>query len=182
MVDERALVERAQQYDPAAFGVIYERYYQEIYNYVYYRVGDGLLAEDLTAEVFLKALEAIGAFQFRGVPFSAWLYRIAGNLVIDHFRRQPRQSEALLEENQVAADGDDHPADYWEKGFTHQALQEALKGLTEEQQQVVILKFVEGMSNGEVAQIMGKSEGSIKSLQHRALASLGRLMGVEEFS
>lgn len=173
--DERDLILRAQAYEPGAFAEIYERYYQGIYNYTFYRVADDPLAEDLTAEVFVKALEAIDTFTFRGVPFSAWLYRIANNLVTDHFRRRPRNNHLPLEETQIATD--DNPNDMMERGFTQRELASALSMLTDEQQQVVILKFVDGLSNIEVAQVLGKTEGAIKSLQHRALASLGRVLG-----
>lgn len=176
MQDERELIRRAKEYEPGAFAEIYERYYQRIYNYVYYRVSDGATAEDLCSEVFVKALEAIGSFTFQGVPFSAWLYRIASNLVIDHYRRQPQQPELPLEESRPIVI-DENPGMSLEQHFNHQELRQALRGLTSDQQQVIILKFVDGLSNSEVAQILGKTEGAVKSLQHRALASLGRLMG-----
>lgn len=175
--DERDLIRRAKAYDPKAFAEIYERYYQRIYNYVYYRVSDGTTAEDLCSEVFVKALEAIESFTFQGVPFSAWLYRIASNLVIDHYRRQPRQPEMPLEESRRQSLVDDSAGTNLERQFNHQELRQALRDLTSDQQQVIILKFVDGLSNSEVAQILGKTEGAVKSLQHRALASLGRLMG-----
>jgi len=178
--DERELIGRAKEYDPVAFAQIYERYYQSIYNYVYYRVGDSSLAEDLTAEVFLKALEGIETFTFRGVPFSAWLYRIANNLVADHFRHQPQQPDLSLEEELIAAEGE--PSEALERGLTQQQLAQALRGLTEEQRQVIILKFVEGLSNTEVAQVLGKTEGAVKGLQHRALARLGRILSRQGFS
>lgn len=175
MQEEHDLIRRAQEYDPVAFGEIYERYYVGVYKYIYYRVGEQSLAEDLTMEVFVKAMEAIDNFSFRGVPFSAWLYRIASNLVIDHFRRQPVQPSLSLEEKLVAAV--EHPTQVLESQFAHQALQKALSELTDDQQQVIVLKFVDGLSNLEVAQILGKTEGAVKSLQHRALASLGRVLG-----
>jgi RNA polymerase sigma-70 factor (ECF subfamily) len=173
--DECDLVRRAQEYDSSAFAEIYERYYQGIYNFVYYRVTDEALAEDLTAEVFLKAMEAIESFTFRGVPLSAWLYRIANNLVVDHFRRQPRHGNVSLEETTVSAG--ENPTDALEQGLTQQTIRRALSELTEEQQQVVLLKFVDGLSNNEVARVLGKTEGAIKSLQHRALSSLARVLG-----
>src|SRR5512136_1271211 len=138
--EEHDLVRRAQDYDPVAFGEIYERYYLGVYKYVYYRVGDQALGEDLTMEVFLKAMEAIDSFSFRGVPFSAWLYRIASNLVIDHFRRQP-QPILSLEEKLVSAV--EHPDLSLDSEFSHQALQRALSELTDDQQQVIVLKFVD---------------------------------------
>jgi len=173
--EEHELIRRAQDFDPEAFGEIYERYYTGVYKYIFYRVGDQVMAEDLTMEVFVKSMEAIDGFTFRGVPFSAWLYRIASNLVIDHFRRLPAQAELSLEEKLVSSS--EPSAQVLESEFTHQALRHALSELTEDQQQVVILKFVDGLSNHEVAQLLGKTEGAIKSLQHRALASLGRVLG-----
>jgi RNA polymerase sigma-70 factor (ECF subfamily) len=173
--EEHDLIRRAQDYDPAAFGEIYERYYSGVYKYIYYRVGEQTLAEDLTMEVFVKAMERIDGYTFRGVPFSAWLYRIASNLVIDHFRRQPAQAALSLEEKLVSTV--ESPIQLLDQEFSHQALRQALAELTDDQQQVIILKFVDGMSNLEVAQILGKTEGAVKSLQHRALASLGRVLG-----
>ena len=102
MQDERDLIERAQAYEASAFAEIYERFYQGIFNYVFYRVTEEALAEDITAEVFVKALEAIDGYEFRGVPFSAWLYRIANNMVTDHFRRKPRSTYVPLEEAHIA--------------------------------------------------------------------------------
>jgi RNA polymerase sigma-70 factor (ECF subfamily) len=174
--DERELIRRAKEYDPSAFAEIYERYYQKIYNYIYYRVSEGGVAEDLCSEVFVKVLEAIESYTFKGVPFSAWLYRIAANLVIDYYRRQSAQPEMLIEANQPSI-ADENPGLNMEHHFSQQELRSALQELTEDQQQVIIYKFVDGLSNSEVAQILGKTEGAIKSLQHRALASLGRLMG-----
>lgn len=173
--EELDLIRRAQDLDPEAFGDVYEKYHSGVYKYIYYRVGDQALAEDLTMEVFLKAIEAIDSYMFRGVPFSAWLYRIGSNLVVDHFRRQPVQPALSLEEKLVA--GGDSAADTLDTEFTHQELRRALAELTDEQQQVIILKFVDGLSNHEVAQVLGKTEGAVKSLQHRALASLGRVLG-----
>ncbi len=172
--EERELIRRAKEYDPSAFAEIYERHYKGIYNYLYYRVGDARVAEDLASEVFLKALESIRGFTFRGIRLSSWLYRIAKNVVTDYYRLQPSQADMPLEEGLIAAEGS--PGEALEEGLTQGRLQRALQGLTDEQRQVVILKFIEGLSNTEVAQIMGKSEGAIKSLQHRALAALGRLL------
>jgi RNA polymerase sigma-70 factor (ECF subfamily) len=160
---------------PESFGEIYERYHAGVYKYIFYRVGDQSLAEDLTMEVFVKAIEAIDTYNYRGVPFSAWLYRIASNLVIDYFRRQPVRPELTLEEKLVAAG--DGSSEKLETAFSHQELQRALSELTDDQQQVIVLKFADGLSNYEVAQILGKTEGAVKSLQHRALASLGRTLG-----
>lgn len=175
MEDERELIQRAQEYDSQALSAIYERYYQGIYNYIFYRVSDESLAQDLTSETFLKALEAIDSFNFRGAPFSSWLYKIAGNLVVDHYRRQPKQPTLRLEESQVFSS--ENPVDVLERGLTQHKLRKALAFLTEEQQQVIILRFVDELSNTEIAEILGKTEGAIKALQHRALAALARQLG-----
>ena len=177
MGDEQQIVVRAKRYEEDAFGEIYDRNYQRIFTYIYYRVDDTLLAEDLAAETFVRALQSIHAFRFKGVPFSAWLYRIAGNLVIDHFRRM-RPTFSL--DSEAGAMIQDRSQDTQSNFFQTMEIEElriALKYLTEEQQQVVILRFVDGLTSGEVADIMGKTEGAIKALQHRAIVALGRILG-----
>ena len=176
--DEPSLIERANKHDPKAISELYKRHVQSIYRYVYYRVGDVNVAEDLTAEVFLKALEALEGFTYRGIPFSAWLYRIAHARITDHFRRQARREFLPLDERLVAAGKGPQAA--VEARLDHEELQSAIAQLTTDQQQVIILKFVEGLSNAEVARTLGKSEGAVKSLQHRALNSLQRIMRKEE--
>lgn len=176
--DEPSLIRRAKGYDPKAISELYKRHVQSIYRYIYYRVGDVNVAEDLTAEVFLKALEGLERFTYRGIPFSAWLYRIAHARVMDHFRRQARREILPLDERLVATEKG--PRAMVEAKLDHKELQSAVAQLTTDQQQVVILKFVEGLSNAEVARILGKSEGAVKSLQHRALNSLQRIMRREE--
>ncbi|MFQ6057389.1 MAG: sigma-70 family RNA polymerase sigma factor [Anaerolineae bacterium] len=175
MGDEKRLLERAREYDPVALGQIYDQYSVKIYNYIYYRLGDARLAEDLTADVFLKMLEAVKASAAWKISLSGWLYRIAHNLVIDYFRRQPRREALPLDERLIAAQNS--PAIGLESVLAQQRLRAAISRLTEDQQQVIILKFVEDMSNAEVAEILGKSEGAVKALQHRALAALRRIMG-----
>ena len=176
--DEPSLIERAKRYDRKAISELYKRHVQGIYRYVYYRVGDVNVAEDLTADVFLKALEGLEGFTYRGIPFSAWLYRIAQARVVDHFRRQAKRELLPLDERLVAT-GESLQATI-EASLYHEELQSAIAQLTTDQQQVIILKFVEGLSNAEVARILGKSEGAVKSLQHRALNSLQRIMRREE--
>jgi RNA polymerase sigma-70 factor, ECF subfamily len=173
-----SLLERVQEYDPSALGEIYDQYASRIYNYIYYRLGDPHLAEDLTGTVFTKMLEAIQTSKSWNVSFSGWLYRIAHNLVVDYFRRQQQDRGAPLDERLVASDQD--PVKTVERRLENARLREALSQLTEEQEQVVSLKFVEGLSNLEVARVMGKTEGAIKSLQFRALASLRRILEAEE--
>jgi len=176
--DDRLLLERAREYDPEALGEIYDGYSEKIYHYIYRYLGEARLAEDLTAQVFLKLLEAIKASKGPRTHLSAWLYRVAHNLVVDHFRRRPREESLPLEEELVAA-----PEDVTvvvEKKLAQQQLRAAISHLTVDQQQVIVLKFVEGLSNAEVGQVLGKTEGAVKSLQHRALAALQRIMEREE--
>ena len=172
--DEAILIEQAKRLDPAAFSTLYKRHVQAIYRYVYYRVGDVEVAEDLVSEVFLKALEGIESFTYIGVPFSSWLYRIARDRVNEYFRRQAKRAHLPLDETLVSAKVEPHTE--VEARLQQEKLRLAIARLTEDQQQVVILKFIEGLSNATVAQILGKTEGAGKSLQHRALASLQRIL------
>ncbi len=172
--EERELIKRAKECDSSAFARLYEHYYQDIYNYIYYRVPDASLAEDMTSEVFIKVLESIDSFTFRGFPFSSWLFRIARNLMIDYYRSHPEPVELPLEAGVLLAE--EAPSDVFERELTQQQLAQALSNLTEDQQQVVILRFVDRLSNTDVAQVLGKSEGAIKSLQYRALSSLNRVL------
>jgi RNA polymerase sigma-70 factor (ECF subfamily) len=176
--DEPSLIERAKRYDQKAISELYKRHVQSIYRYIYYRVGDVNVAEDLTADVFLRALEGLEGFTYRGIPFSAWLYRIAHARAMDHFRQQAKRELLPLDEG-LAATGKG-PQAAFEAKLDHEELQSAIAQLTTDQQQVIILKFVEELSNAEVARILGKSEGAVKSLQHRALKSLQRIMRREE--
>ena len=172
--DEARLVERAQQGDPAAFARIYERHQPAVYRYVYYRVGDAATAEDLTGEVFVRVVEKIDRFAYRGRPLLSWLYTIARNAVIDYQRRAGLTVMLPLDERLVAEGEDVEEAA--ERELTRRRLAAALGHLTEDQRQVILLKFVEEMSNEEVARTVGKSIGAVKALQHRALASLQRVL------
>jgi RNA polymerase sigma-70 factor (ECF subfamily) len=174
-MDETTLIQRARRLDRAAISTLYRQHVQAIYRYVYYRVGDASIAEDLTAEVFLRAIEGLPDYEPRGVPFAAWLYRIAHARVADHFRRQRRAETVALDESHPS--GEDSPLAKAERSSFYENLEAALRQLTLYQQQVIILKFIEGLSNAEVAQILNKTEGAVKSLQHRALNALHRLMG-----
>jgi RNA polymerase sigma-70 factor (ECF subfamily) len=175
--EQQELIRRAKECDPSAFARLYEHYYEDVYNYVYHRVPGAPVAEDLTAEVFLKALESIDSFNFWGPPLVVWLFRIARNLIADYYRRGPVPVEVSLKEGML------HPEEgadeVFERELTREQLVRALSNLTEDQQEVVILRFVDGFSITDVAQILDKSAGAIKSLQHRALDSLNR--GLEEF-
>ena len=169
--DDEAL-ESAIQGDPDSFSILYERYVLRIYNYIYYRTGNPYDAEDLTERVFLRALGHIKAYNNHGVPFSAWLYRIAHNLVANWHRDNSRRKEVPLEDQKNLHLRMDHPEVALVKSQDQATLLQAIRSLTEERQQLVILKFVEHLSNAEVATVMGRSEGAIKSLYHRTLKSL----------
>lgn len=174
-IDEARLVRQAQQGDADAFARLYRDNVQAIYRYIYHRVSDVHLAEDLTGDVFTRAIEGLASYQDRGRPFVSWLYRIARARVIDHYRRSDRRpAESDIEAEPIAVSTDmDEPLLRRQAART---LREAIALLTDEQQQVIILRFIEGHSLETTAQIMGKNANAIKALQHRALRSLaGRL-------
>ncbi|HJX38338.1 MAG TPA: sigma-70 family RNA polymerase sigma factor [Anaerolineae bacterium] len=173
--DDANLIARAQQGDRAAIAEIYERHYSAIYRYVFYRVGDAPTAEDLTGTIFVRVVENIDSFVYRGRPILSWLYTIARNVVVDFHRRGAGQATLPLDESLMTGGEDVEQAA--ERALTQRRLSAALSHVTEDQRQVILLKFVEGMSNEEVAQMVGKTVGSVKSLQHRALAALHRALG-----
>jgi len=174
-VEESALLERVKAYDQAAIAEIYDRYSQRIYNYLYHRLGNANLAEDLTATVFVRMMEAIRTSKAWQTSFSGWLYRIAHNLVVDHFRSGQQDRNVPLDDWGYVSD--EHPAQAAEELLTQDKLRSAVNQLTDDQGLVIALKFFEGMSNAEVADMVGKTEGAIKSLQFRGLASLRRMIG-----
>jgi RNA polymerase sigma-70 factor (ECF subfamily) len=169
--DLRRLVEFAQQGDREALEALYLLHFDRIYSYLHMSVGNRHDAEDLTTQTFLKMLEAIGRFRWRSAPFSAWLFRIAHNLAMDHFRATKRwQPEEDVPEPEGAEDSSAEEDAL--ESIGRQSMLELIEDLSHEQQQVLTLKFVFNFSNGEAATILDKSEGAVKSLQHRALASL----------
>lgn len=171
-VDEAALVERAKT-DPDAFGLLYERYAEKIYSYVYYRTGNHHDAEDLTARVFFQALNHIPRFVQRGAPFSSWLYRIAHNLVANwHRDRSRRQVVSLDRLASVGYQGDGGPFQQVANAERRDAVLAAIRRLPADRQQLLILKFVERLPNADIGHTMGRSEGAIKSLYHRTLVAL----------
>ena len=168
--DEARLVERAKR-DPEAFGLLYERYVGRIYRYLYYRTGNHQDAEDLTARTFYRALEHLPRYQERGLPFAAWLYRIAHNIVVNWQRdRRRRPVVALDHVTMHAVEGD--PQGTVEEAEERERLMQAFYALPPDRQELLILKFVEGMTNAQIGTIMGRSEGAIKSLYHRTLLEL----------
>lgn len=169
--DDAQLVEWAKT-DRQAFGALYTRYVEKIYSYVYYRTGNHHDAEDLTSRVFFRALGHIERYTDRGVPFSAWLYRIAHNLVANWHRDRGRNQIVALEETVVSGSADEPPEAATESKEEQALLLETIRQLPAERQQVLILKFVERLSNAEIGVIMDRTEGAIKSLYHRTLLSL----------
>ena len=170
-VNEAALIERAKT-DSEAFGQLYQRYVDRIYNYIYYRVGNANEAEDLTARTFFQALKKIGSYENRGIPFSAWLYRIAHNLVANWHRQQSRHKSIPLEDLAVVRSKRPDPSQMAEKRETQGELISAIHQLADDRQQLLILKFVERLPNAEIGKVMGRTESSIKSLYHRTLITL----------
>jgi RNA polymerase sigma-70 factor (ECF subfamily) len=167
----RVLVERAQSGDRLALEELYLLHFDRIYSYLHMSVGSRHDAEDLTTQTFVKMLEAIGRFQWRSVPFSAWLFRIAHNLAMDHFRANRRWQPE--EEVPETAHGEESSAEEQALAALGQtSMLTLIERLSPEQRQVLTLKFVFRFSNAEAAAILGKTEGAVKSLQHRALASL----------
>jgi RNA polymerase sigma-70 factor (ECF subfamily) len=170
---ERLLVERAQN-DPLAFAALYEVYADRVYNYIYQRTGNRHDAEDLTARTFVKAFAHLERYVFRGIPFSAWLYRIAHNAVANWHRDRSRRQVVSLDALAAHSGDGDHPEDVTQSREEQRVLLEAIRRLPAERQQLLILKFSEGLKNAEIAQIMGRTEGAIKSLYHRTLLALRR--------
>jgi RNA polymerase sigma-70 factor, ECF subfamily len=170
--NEEEILGRASQGDRDAFGQLYERYVERIFNYVYYRTGNLHDAEDLTARVFQRAMNHIKNYTDRGVPFSAWLYRIAHNLVANWHRDRSRKQEIPLDDLPVVPTKGDHPERNLVRSQEQESLLRMIRRLPPERQNLLILKFVENMSNAEIGEIMGRSEGAVKSLYHRTLLSL----------
>lgn len=175
---EWELVRRAQQYDEPAIESLYRTYYPKIYNYAFMQMGDVQAAEDLASDVMLKMIESINAYRFRGLPFGAWVFRIARNRLIDLHRRRKRRGEVDLSETLASVLAS--PQAMAERAIERGQLQVALKHLTDEQRQVIVLKFIQGFDNRSAGQIMGRSEGAIKSLQHRALLALRRVLYTDD--
>ena len=167
----RELVARGQQGDRAALEELYLIHFDRIYSYLHVSVGNRHDAEDLTTQTFLKMLEKIGSFRWQSAPFSAWLFRIAHNLAMDHFRSRRRWQP---EEEVPEPPGDEEPSAELAAMQTigRESMLKLIDRLSPEQQQVLTLKFVFNLPNAEVAAILDKTEGAIKSLQHRALVSL----------
>lgn len=173
--DEQMLVSRAIKGDAAAFGKLYEMHLRAIYRYIFFRVGDVHTAEDLTEEVFVRAWEAVPSYKPRKHPFTSWLYRIAHNLVVDH---QRKRWEEPLDETETSNNPSRTipPEELVALRQDVVMLVGAVQQLEDEEQEVLILRFVEGLSHREVAAVIGKSEGASRVIQHRALSRLQELL------
>ena len=168
---DSALIGRAKN-DPEAFGILYERYVGQVYNYIFYRTGNHQDAEDLTARTFYRALKHVGRYVDRGAPFSAYLYRIAHNLVANWHRDTSRRQIYPFDELVTAALRREEPPAVAEEKEEQRQLLGVLRRLPADRQQLLILKFVEQMSNAEIAAVMRRTEGAVKSLYHRTLLAL----------
>jgi RNA polymerase sigma-70 factor (ECF subfamily) len=175
---EESLVRRAQNNDQEAFAQLYEEHFDKIYRYLALRVGNEMEAEDMTQQVFLNALQSISSFRWKGVPFSAWLFRIAHNQAVDHLRKAKKRASVPLDESLVT--NGDSPHSAVERKMDIEQLLRATKRLTEAQREVISLRFSSELSIAQVARIMGKSEGAVKALQHSAIVALRRTMLVME--
>ena len=173
MQDEESVVRRAQQRDPEALTQLYEENFDKIYRYVVLKIGDRTEAEDITQQVFLSAVKSISSFKYKGTPFSAWLYRIAHNRIVDYLRKKKR---ATVQLDETIADKNPGPELAAERKVDIEQLAGATGKLTSAQQEVISLRFTGELPVAQVARIMGKSEGAIKALQHSAIVSLRKVL------
>ena len=174
--EEESLVRRAQQRDQQAFAQLYEEHFDKIYRYVALRIGNKTEAEDITQQVFLKALQSISSFRWRGIPFSAWLFRIAHNQVVDYLRKRTKQATVPVDESTVSVIND--PQLLVEQRLDIEQLLSATRRLTPAQREVISLRFAGELPIAQVAKIMGKSQGAVKALQHSAIVALRKALSV----
>lgn len=173
--DEQAVVEAAKEGNSDALTTLYEFYFPRVYRYVAVRLGSGEDAEDVTEEIFLKIIDNIASFTFRGLPFGAWVFRIARNEVVSHVRRQRYRSATTQLNEYIPDDSFDHVANA-ELQSQLEEVRQAAEKLPEAQRQVIALRFGSGLSVAETANALGKSENNVKVLQHKAIAKLQKLV------
>jgi RNA polymerase sigma-70 factor (ECF subfamily) len=176
-VDIVVLVQRAQEGDAASVAALYEQYFDQIFRYVSFKTGNAAEAEDITGEVFVRMLESIDRFRWQGYPFSSWLFRIAHNLVVDHFRKKGKKQMVSLDNaaatmQAAQADIDGH----LDMELTMDGVKKAMEDLTDLQREVISLRFAAGLSVAETARAVGKKENAVKALQHAGLKKLRRLL------
>jgi len=180
--DENVLIKRAIAGDCDAFGCLYQNHMDAIYRYIFFRVGDTNDAEDLTEQVFLQAWESLPEYQHASHPFSSWLYRIAHNLVVDHHRRRKPILEIDSIEENPNLENQAGLLNHFSQAEETIVLAQAIRQLPDEQQQVIILRFIEGLSHSEVAHILNKSDGACRMIQARALATLNEKLKLTQGS
>jgi RNA polymerase sigma-70 factor (ECF subfamily) len=171
-----ALVELARGGDTEAFGLLYDHYHGSVYRFLYYRVGSVALAEDLTSETFFRALRSMSSFRWQGKDFGAWLMTIARNLTTDHYKSSRTRLETTTEDMSPHDSATEGPEGEVLASLTNEALLTALKKLPTEQQECLIMRFLQGLSIAETAQVLGRSEGAVKQLQLRGVRNLAKLM------
>jgi len=175
-ISEAALVERAAAKDPDAIAKLYDIYAPKIQSFIYHRTSDPFVTEDLTGQVFLQMLEAMRGGKGWRTSFSGWIYRIAHNLVVDYYRKRSQATYTSIDDAPTLSNGESDPYQTAAAKLENDALLRAINKLTEEQAQVITLRFLEGYSISEVAEILNKTEGAVKALQFRGMASLRRIL------
>jgi RNA polymerase sigma-70 factor (ECF subfamily) len=171
-----ALVELARNGDSEAFGLLYDHYQGSVYRFLYYRVGSVALAEDLTSETFFRALRSMSSFRWQGKDFGAWLMTIARNLTTDHYKSSRTRLESTTEDMSPHDAATEGPEAAVLASLTNEVLLSALKKLPAEQQECLIMRFLQGLSIAETAKVLGRSDGAIKQLQLRGVRNLAKLM------
>ena len=171
------LIDGAINGDAVCFGKLYDLYVERVYRHVYYRTGNVRDTEDLTQQVFIKAWKAIGRYKKTGSPFLAWLMRIAHNLVIDYYRQ--KKGVVALDDENIFDDSDSGPEKSAERHFEQQQLRKVILQLPSDQQQVILMSFIEGFTYSEIASVLNKREGNIRVILHRALNKMRELIGAE---
>jgi RNA polymerase sigma-70 factor (ECF subfamily) len=175
VLNEENLVQQAIDGDQGAFTVLYDEYFNKVYRYVVTQVGNQTEAEDLTQDVFIKALHAIGSYKQKGAPFASWLFRIARNNIIDFWRKQKGKKTTDIDEA-ASIVSDDDPVNMTERRSEADELAAALQLLPQAQKEVVSLRFISGLSIAEVAKVLGKKEGTVKALQFNGMVSLRKIL------
>ena len=171
-----ALVDLAKAGDADAFGLLYDHYQPSVYRFLYYRVGSVVVAEDLTSETFFRALRSMSSFTWQGKDFGAWLMTIARNLTMDHFKSSKTRLEMTTEDMSPHDSTTESPESAVLAHLTNEALMAALKELPTEQQECLIMRFLQGLSIAETAAALGRSDGAVKQLQLRGVRNLAKLM------
>ena len=171
-----ALVELARGGDTEAFGLLYDHYHASVYRFLYYRVGSVALAEDLTSETFFRALRSMSSFRWQGKDFGAWLMTIARNLTTDHYKSSRNRLETTTEDMSPHDSATEGPEASVLASLTNEALLTALKKLPAEQQECLVMRFLQGLSIAETAQVLGRTDGAVKQLQLRGVRNLAKLM------